>query len=103
MRTFGPRGRTKIPQSVDERMAPIDLLYWAIFACLKSHARDIDPEALLEMGMYIADNKLTIIVPKSCADAALKAAMECYILRMFKGNMDWELVIDDAKFQKLVE
>jgi len=102
MRLFGlANSKNKIPQSVDEPMAPIDLLYWSIYACLKSHAKDINADVTLELGMYLADNKLTIIVPKQCADVALQAAKECYILRNLK--FDWVVLINDDRFVKLKE
>jgi len=101
MRLFGGNNTFKIPQQIDEPMAPLDLLYWAIFACLKSHAKDIDPTIELEAGMFIADNKLTIVVPHSCADVALKAAMGCYILKLFKGNLTWAVEINDNKYAEL--
>lgn len=100
MRTFGHRGNCDIPRSVDEPMAPLNLLYWAIYACLKSHAKDIDPSVELEMAMYLANNELTMIVPKKCADAANKAAKDCYILRNLKFT--WGVETNDEKFQKLI-
>lgn len=100
MKTFGIRSHNKMPQSVDEPCAALDLLYWAVYACLRSHAKDIDSSVELEMGMYLSDNKLTMIVPHSCADVALKAAMECYILKQLKFK--WAVGMDDEKFEKVL-
>lgn len=107
MRTFGKHGNCKIPQSVDEQMAPLDLLYWAIYACLKSHAKDIDPEAELECGMYIGDNMLEIYVPVHCSEVMIKACKECYILRLLSGetrsDFTYRVNTDDKRFQALIK
>lgn len=99
MRLFGGNSAFKIPQSVDEPMAPLNLLYWAVYACLKSHVKDIDPAAEFECGMFVGDNVLEIYVPKRLGDAAIKAAMECYILK----HLDWKysVRIDDRRYLEL--
>jgi len=99
MRFFGGDSDFRIPESVDRPTAPLDLLYWSIFACLKSHARDTDPDTELEMGMYIGNEILEIFVPVRCAEAVVKASKECYILR----HVTWKFRVNigDAEFNRL--
>jgi len=99
MRFFGGSSQFKIPTSVDQPRAPLDLLYCAIFACLKSHVKDIDPSAELELGMYIGNERLEILAPMRCGEVAIKAAKECYILKHL--NWKFQVLIDDKKFDTL--
>ena len=99
MRMFGGSSQFKIPASVDQPMAPLDLLYWSIFACIKSHVKDIDPTVELEMGMCVGNNILEIFVPTHCGEATIKAAKECYVLK----HLDWKFRVNigDKEFDAL--
>jgi hypothetical protein len=101
VRIFGGSSKFRIPQSADEPMAALDLLYWSIFACLKSHVKDLDPSVGLEMGMFIANSKLEIYVPASCKDVIIPACKECYILKHLK--LGWAVTVDDKRFGELKE
>jgi hypothetical protein len=102
MRIFGGDSSFQIPSSADQSpRTPLDLLLWSVFACLKSHVAEIDPSAVLEIGMSVTNNRLIMVFPHSCADVMEKALPECYILKLLK--IDYEIDINDKRFQSLKE